>query len=968
MHGISKDDLEGEDVRQHRRARRLWSVAVMALAFLTLVASLTGVVAVRNADRANAFAAEALNQQTRATQQEKNADLSAEEADRQLVNAQEHDARAKAAVQETQRQEKRAQQQRDLADRASADAARQQVNARRQQANARQHQKVAEQAAKRAKEQEGLARQQSALAAKSVQESRRQKEIAQNQERLAREAEEQAEQQKQLAELQKQLADEATAEARRQQDYAREQQRLADEAVAETRKQKGEAEQQQRIAIGRRLNNQAKAIAAAEPTTALMLGTAAVKLQDDDEARGQLTNLTTSMHYAGEMAEIMDVGYIADDVLLAQDPLYALKLWKVAERAKPTLLADLGTYHDWAISPDEGTVAAFVSGQSSVTLFDVTTPSRPTAAAEVPVTGAVQHLTFSQDGRTLLVGTSPWNGNNLADLWDVSDRRRPVKLATIFVGSQPVAGATFSPDGNTLVMMYRDYSTGVWDLSRRTEATLLTTLAAPLGGQQVRAMAFLRDAPILVAGGDRHTLLIDLSQPAEPKRGVEMANAGDIGVTSVVVSSDGRRLVTSDEAGRVSVFDLIGASPIEPRMIMAVRDPEGVYAIALSPDGRTVTTADQYSIATQWNVADHGAPRSRGDMTGRGEQGLAAAFTADGRSLLTVGSNPQAVVWDVTGSSAPVRRATPTVSDAAIYLAAVTPNGRILATADRDGRVRISDMADPAHPVTVAEFVEKGAWFGMEDELKISPDGNTVALGKKQRKADTVVLWDVTGGRAATRLGPLAGSRMPMAFSPDGRTFAIADTTSEAASLWTLGGPTGPIRLGELGALPRSPLQAIAFSSDGRTVAMGGPTATVLWDVSIQGKPRRSHKFTSPGLVSSIEFSPDRRTIVTLDRNRATVWDVGDHTGPVKMAAMPLVTQSTGGQRVTATFSPDGRALATVGASATDSTATLWDLTELAELRADPTVQTCVMAGRGLTEDEWVLYIPELPYRETCPG
>jgi hypothetical protein len=59
MHGVSKDELEGEDVRQHRRARRLSVVAVTALVVLTLVTSLTGFVAVRNAERATLAANEA---------------------------------------------------------------------------------------------------------------------------------------------------------------------------------------------------------------------------------------------------------------------------------------------------------------------------------------------------------------------------------------------------------------------------------------------------------------------------------------------------------------------------------------------------------------------------------------------------------------------------------------------------------------------------------------------------------------------------------------------------------------------------------------------------------------------------------------------------------------------------------------------------------------------------------------------
>jgi hypothetical protein len=54
MHGVSKDELEGEDVRQHRRMQRWRSTAVAALVVLTVVASATGVFAVHSLGRANA--------------------------------------------------------------------------------------------------------------------------------------------------------------------------------------------------------------------------------------------------------------------------------------------------------------------------------------------------------------------------------------------------------------------------------------------------------------------------------------------------------------------------------------------------------------------------------------------------------------------------------------------------------------------------------------------------------------------------------------------------------------------------------------------------------------------------------------------------------------------------------------------------------------------------------------------------
>ncbi len=59
IHGVPPDDLEGEDVRLRRRARRLARGGVVALGTLTVAATVASVVAVQQADQARARAAEA---------------------------------------------------------------------------------------------------------------------------------------------------------------------------------------------------------------------------------------------------------------------------------------------------------------------------------------------------------------------------------------------------------------------------------------------------------------------------------------------------------------------------------------------------------------------------------------------------------------------------------------------------------------------------------------------------------------------------------------------------------------------------------------------------------------------------------------------------------------------------------------------------------------------------------------------
>jgi WD40 repeat protein len=64
-------------------------------------------------------------------------------------------------------------------------------------------------------------------------------------------------------------------------------------------------------------------------------------------------------------------------------------------------------------------------------------------------------------------------------------------------------------------------------------------------------------------------------------------------------------------------------------------------------------------------------------------------------------------------------------------------------------------------------------------------------------------------------------------------------------------------------------------------------------------------------------------------------------------------------------FAPDGRTLV-VGDG--DPTVRLWDLSDLNTLCDHATERACSITGRGLDAEEWVRYVPGLPYQRTCNG
>jgi WD40 repeat protein len=233
--------------------------------------------------------------------------------------------------------------------------------------------------------------------------------------------------------------------------------------------------------------------------------------------------------------------------------------------------------------------------------------------------------------------------------------------------------------------------------------------------------------------------------------------------------------------------------------------------------------------------------------------------------------------------------------------------------------------------------------------VAFSSDGATLASGSVDT---TVRLWDVATGEEQAVLKGHPTAVYSVAFSPDGK-----DLASINGWYWA---PSSPLQFGEdrplqtltpskerPAPLPNNmilwelasateqrrwvfdtPLYAVAFSPDGRTLAVGGgdpmgsssaENAVRLWDLSADKWEATLREHSEWGPVFDVAFSPDGTILASGNGGGVTLWEVA--TGRSKVSLDKGLIRSVA-------FSPDSRLLAS---GSVYGLVRLWDMTAYQE-------------------------------------
>jgi WD40 repeat protein/predicted Ser/Thr protein kinase len=240
----------------------------------------------------------------------------------------------------------------------------------------------------------------------------------------------------------------------------------------------------------------------------------------------------------------------------------------------------------------------------------------------------------------------------------------------------------------------------------------------------------------------------------------------------------------------------------------------------------------------------------------------------------------------------------------------------------REGREIVTISADHTARVWDAETGKQAAILSFNDSKPVrgwlSPDGRRVVATSDDGPSR---VWDVYSGKQVAVFKGNSAAAMQVSFSLDGRRILTTHSAGllkagDTASVWDADS-------GNLVALLKghtSNIGSVAISPDGRRAVTSAGDGTIrVWDTDTGKELAKSD--VNKNFLFRVVISSDRKQFVTLEGSLARVWD----TATCKQIALLRRDSGTLATRtliISATFSPDGKLVAT---TSLDGTAQTWD-------------------------------------------
>jgi len=279
----------------------------------------------------------------------------------------------------------------------------------------------------------------------------------------------------------------------------------------------------------------------------------------------------------------------------------------------------------------------------------------------------------------------------------------------------------------------------------------------------------------------------------------------------------------------------------------------GVFAVALSPKGDTLTSGSQDKSIGVWDVGTGECIRM---LKGHTDSVREIVFGSNKR-IYSASDDGSIRVWSLgTGETI----AALTGHLAAVYALALTPDGKMLVSGSRDGTMRVWDIE---RMKCEAVFNYGNTWV---NAVVVTPDGKSVVAGTED---GFITLWDIALGEQFLVLGHHANYWVwGLALAPNG-FHLVSGSGDSTVGLWDL---KSRKRLAILEG-HSDKVSKVAITQDGRWAVSGSLDKTaVIWDLNTGKlvKALRGHDAS----VECVAISTDGQLVVSGSYDRCVrVWN-----------------------------------------------------------------------------------------------
>ena len=363
--------------------------------------------------------------------------------------------------------------------------------------------------------------------------------------------------------------------------------------------------------------------------------------------------------------------------------------------------------------------------------------------------------------------------------------------------------------------------------------------------QAIQALAYSPKSRLIAVGSYASVQLIDAAT-RQPKGAID-GIAGK--VNALVFSLDGTLLfVAAGDAGIAGIgYQWRVSDPAHPELARKFEGhKDALYAMALSPDGKTVATGSYDQKIKFWNVETGAEARTLSGHNG-GIFGL--SFRPDGKVLASASADRTIKLWDVASGKRLDTFSQPLKEQAVVAFA---PDGKTVAAGGSDNRIRVWTVSDDAqegtNPLLLTRFAHEGAVLN----LAFSPDGKTIASTAADRTAKLWKASDLTEQNLlepqpdwAPGLALLKNAQLALGRLDGSLAFYNSETGAPAAA------PATAMKPAAKPVVPAAPIAPTITRIDPGGVQIGTTTKLRITGKDLAGI--KEVKFSAPGLSATVE-------------------------------------------------------------------------------------------------------------------